>query len=906
MTRTLLGTLLGTLLVAGMAAGAGIGGENGLQVNRWTQVTTSDPGVRHQSAVVWLEDQKLFLILCGLGKAKDAGGVPYEVQSFDPAKRTWQNCFPADKAAKWGDPSGFSKAPGFSGPGGGDRYICAKDKEGNLRLEPGTSVSEFFAYDPAGRKIYVCLAGHHFDNELKGKRMPLFSYDVAARTWKYLGDSPPPIEEGRVYGNPAMARTKIVFDPVNREMLFLGGHCPGAPRGSIGNWALSPEGGKWRRLLSESKALAPLREKVLAAKAKARDAMAFARNVFYKSLPAAEESAEMKGLPAKTGAEAVALLKTALGAVKGAKADGWEAKAAAKADERLSLALSRLTAAAGAFGSGKVDPASLKAAFEASWAIDEAADFLRSSPGSRAGAAAVYDAENRSVVLFGGEHGDYLMSDTWVYDCAKRAWRRLFCETAPRARTDARMVWLPKRKAVCMIGGGTYSPRFSYHSRSYQQLRDYWVLDAAAGRWAAVAEIDLDTAKGKRFALESALAADDRDYVLGVAMKNFGYRKGAVSCCWMLKLGEPKAALTAKLGAPGDARTYMTVVREYDPTWYDAAPRGDQKTQAAFLAGLKANTWTDVPQAPRPCPQRDWGTAVFDAKRDQFYHWTGGHMADPATIVSTYHVAIGRWSIPYVGEYLEKGMSFNGRPDCQNHTYLNYAFDLKTNRMVCINQGGTSVYDPDRREFIAHVPPPFRFAQYTTKTVGTPQGVIAWESGFLGLFDAEKMAWKKLPVTGKIPPVIHGDCNNMTWDPKRKCVWMSATKSFSAGSGQMWKYELDGGKLTAMNPKGIERLGWMSRIRETCYLPKQDLVLHNVFCNDRQVAYDPAKNRWVTLSIPQNIKGLGGVGLGMMYDPKRDLVWAAESQKRMHVLKVDSKTLKITEDLDRASRKKGK
>jgi hypothetical protein len=58
----------------------------------------------------------------------------------------------------------------------------------------------------------------------------------------------------------------------------------------------------------------------------------------------------------------------------------------------------------------------------------------------------------------------------------------------------------------------------------------------------------------------------------------------------------------------------------------------------------------------------------------------GGHMADPSTGMSTYHPGINRWSLPYVAEYLDKGQTFNGRPDCRNHTNLTYAYDPARNR----------------------------------------------------------------------------------------------------------------------------------------------------------------------------------------------------------------------------------
>jgi hypothetical protein len=895
-----------TIAVLAISA-ATLTAETTLEVNTWTPVTKQDLGARENAAVIWLEKQNKFMVICGLrGGFQDAGGAPFEIQTFAPGDKAWKNYFPEGKEGLWGTKDGPSKAPKFKSVGDQFSYICSMDTEKNRRLEPVTAVSDCFAFDPLAEKVYIILTTHHGHNELEGKRLPLFSYDVASRAWKYLGDTPPPVDTTSVYGKVKLGGTSIAFDPINKQMLFLGGHCPGAPKGTVGDWSLSPESGEWTQLTVSSGVLDPLFEKAVTAKTAMRDAMAYARNVFYKSLPATEESKLMQGLPAQTAAQAVTLVAALLAEVNAAKGQGWEKDALSHAAQGLDTALEKATVAAKDWASGTVTAETLKAAFDAAWQIDEAADYLRSTPGPRKYASTAYDVLNQSVMLFGGEHGDFLYSDTWAYDCVKKSWRRLFPDKAPPPRAGASMFWLPSRKAVCLMGGGTYVTRFTYHDRSYAALNDCWTLDTASGKWSAVAEItfDIDDKKARKAGLKCNFTAGTGDVILGLAYKSYGYRKGQAGNTWMLKLGSNDDALTAKLGVPGNARLYLSIVKEYNPAWYDAAPRGDHEKSAAFLAGLQANAWTPVPRAPRPCPQRDWGTALFDAKRDQFYHWTGGHMADPATIVSTYHPGINRWSIPFVGEYMggggkgsSKGISFNGRPDCGNHTYLNYAFDLKTDKMVCLSSGGTSIYNPDRRDFEAHLPLPFNFAQYYTKAVGTRDGVVAWDRGYLGILDVEKRTWTKLPWEGILPNTVHGDCNSMAYDSKRNCIWMGSTKTFSLGTGQMWKYDMTARALSKANPKNIESAKWMTRIRESLYVPKLDLVLFNIFNNNKQVAYDPAGNRWVTLNIPKSQKGLGGVGIAMMRDPKRDVIWSVDNGQRMYVLKIDPKALEITEDI---------
>jgi hypothetical protein len=354
---------------------------------------------------------------------------------------------------------------------------------------------------------------------------------------------------------------------------------------------------------------------------------------------------------------------------------------------------------------------------------------------------------------------------------------------------------------------------------------------------------------------------------------------------------------SAKLGVPPGTRLYRTVVPAYGPCWYDAAPPGDPKATADWLAALKANAWAEVPMPERSCPERDWGTATYDPDRDQIYRWTGGHCADPSNIVSTYHPGINRWSIGYVGEIYGKGMSFNGRPDCLNHTYLHMAYDPVSKCLVASTTAGTCVYDPDIRDWVSSADQPYNHHIYETCTVSTPRGVVVWTPGFFGLFDAREKAWKPLPVNGKLPRSCT-DGSALVHDPKRDVLWMATFLGYQKASGQIWRYDMKSGEVQALTPAGQETIGkgrgFDKEIRECVYLPKLDLVLFNNFVADREVAYDPEKNRWVLLGIAK-AGNLGTVSIGLVYDTRRDLVWGMSNYKHIYVLKIDPATVSVSD-----------
>lgn len=680
-------------------------------------------------------------------------------------------------------------------------------------------------------------------------------------------DPPMPPVEVRAKGVEWGPRTwtwegvALVDDPANKERLFLGGRVGGAEFGTIGSWALAEDGKTWREMTFSSAVLDPLRARCQGARRAARDAVAAARSVYYAGMEREDEAAAVKAKPLRLCADAHKLAEEASKALEAVAAQGWEAAAVAQAKWVVREAPADLrnaqfgTPGRPALNDGVVDGLLLRMIERGGWSLDEAADCLANSPEARQDAAAAYDPENKCVVLFGGSHGDYVMSDTWVYDCTKKQWRQVWPKVSPAPRAMAAAAprlapgsfrWDETRKRLILSGGVTILDKMAYQQGFKPLPDDEWEFDAKAAEWTAVK-------------------------------------------------GGP--------GVPPGTRIYRTIVPAYGPCWYDAAPRGDPKAVAAWLDSLKPNVWTEVPMQDRPCPERDWGTARYDPDRDQVYRWTGGHCADPSNVMSTYHPGINRWSIPYVPEIYGKGMSFNGRPDCLNHTYLHMAYDPVSKRLVCTSMGGTGVYDPDRREWDFSLDQPFNHHIYETCTVSTPQGVVVWTPGFFGTLDVKAKEWKKLPVNGKLPKSVT-DGSALTYDSKRDAIWMLTFLGYQKPSGQIWRYEMKTGAMEALSPAGQETIGkakgFDKEIRECVYLPRLDLVLVNNFVAGHQVAYDPAKNRWVLLGISKEAdkgSGLGGVSLGLVCDTKRDLLWGLSSYKRIFVLKIDPKTLTVSDEL---------
>jgi hypothetical protein len=230
-------------------------------------------------------------------------------------------------------------------------------------------------------------------------------------------------------------------------------------------------------------------------------------------------------------------------------------------------------------------------------------------------------------------------------------------------------------------------------------------------------------------------------------------------------------------------------------------------------------------------------------------------------------------------------VAFAGRPDCANHTYLHYAYDPVSKRLICPSQGGTGIYNPDIGDFEFSVDQPFNRHIYETCTTSTPKGVFLWgQGGQTWLFDYKERAWKKFPSFGKAPaPQCDGSA--LCYDSKRDVFWMTTFLGYQKPSGNIWRLDMTSGQVQPMHPANAESIGkakgFNSEIRESVYVPSVELVLYNNFVVGQEVAYDPNKNRWIVLAnVKKILDRQGSVSDTLNWDPKRGLIWNLNGLQR--------------------------
>jgi hypothetical protein len=618
-------------------------------------------------------------------------------------------------------------------------------------------------------------------------------------------------------------------------------------------------GAAWQDIHQELRAASPLealRGRTWAIRSGVKTAAACARSICLRGLAAEEDRRLVKANLAPMLEKAAGDLATHIRACESPAGTLTEYQAA-----EVKLAVAKLRAAAEGLKPLVESPAKgisadgVQAMWEAQVDLEQAAEALDAEPPPRAMSPIAYDAKSRLYVVFGGDHLDYLTNDTWGFDPAKRQWSHRRPAAAPPPRAGHQLQAGGDGKII-LTGGYDYALNTDYMGGQYKDVADGdWTYDVVANSWSGAGKLQ-----------------------------------------------------------PPDRRTYRT--GPFHPGFFLQGPKPDAAAGEALLAGLPSNTWVErkAPQTPRQ--DRDWGTIVLDTDRDQILLWSGGHCAHGGTDVLHYHLASGRWELPYPVEFplgqlysntsYPSGFNFNLRPWVTGHTYQNYQYDPVTKQLLFTGQHKYCYfYDPDVADWTGRVAKPagmvYNSCFYTLTLCATPQGPICWtQDGKFFRFDAAAKAWTEIVVTGKLPG-SRVDYSTVVYDSKRGRLVLFRGDHGKDFDGQVYAFDLKGGEVSALAPGNMtaaRAIGF--GIDRACYEPQSDLVIMGALLPpdaagfQRTPAYDCAANRWISLKLRYGVaddkKPLAprSHSSGLVYDARRKLIWGVDTHRvRVYVLRLD-------------------
>jgi hypothetical protein len=856
----LFGLGCGAVLAAGMAmAQAPAVPATGVSLadaplNTWVKLEETKTGGRVQPVFLYAGGIKKFILAAGM---QATGGTPprhYDTEEFDPAAGKWLNAYPAAVAA--GRPE--------SGPVGED-YSKAREKQGwngpewlykdgdAMRLGAGgqwlgTATTYDWCYVPDNGRIYVSIGSK------------LFAYDTKARTWEDLKTKPR--AKANCWGS-------LCYDPVNKEILHTGG---GSGSAEVSTWAYNLASNEWRQLEFGSPVQKALYAKAAALVWQAKLLVGGCANRFSVTETPAEAKADLGA----RAAELVSAGDKLASEIEAAGLSGAEKVAAGVAAARLKQAVAGWKALQGKLA-GKITPELIAEARVPRAVAEQAQDALASEPPGRARSQTAYDPVHKKIVLFGGDGLDRALSDTWLYDCATRAWEQRFPAKVPAPRAGHILAWLPKAQKIVLAGG---------YSR-VDLAQQVWTYDVASDAWTLLLHVPLAPAREGRYSpntppthsrITQVGAVNDDDVLVCPTSSGAGGSRTTWACkIDATKMNEADFAANAVL--PGSY-----VFNPMDPAIWENVAKPDPEKTRQYLASLPVNQWTAL-QFPKYAPgaRNRWGTSAYDPDRHQFLLWGGGHATSHENDVAHYSVLGNCWTIGYAPDdpietvYANQPtvLSFRDRAHVPIHAYKAYAYDPGTQKMFYMDHA----YNLAARDWES-APYPGLKQQGTMGTflIGTPGGIVSYcEAGFFRL-DAKSGQWQKLPWNGPAFGKIWCDGHTMRYDSKRDCLWFANEKT-------VIRYDLATGKVEKVEVVKPKAIGQFLLYGEAVYVPEADLfLLMNLFTKPdgkvSSVAWDPndAKFYWASLAFVENGKPVEFKGGpfswsdAMHYDPALKLV----------------------------------
>lgn len=617
------------------------------------------------------------------------------------------------------------------------------------------------------------------------------------------------------------------------------------------------EGGQWKDIAEDLRKKNPLQKHCATAVA-LRDAckntLARARHIYFEGMTADEEA---KRLGADVEPDIAKLAKDLAAFAASLKnASGLEAYEAGQCQ----VALKYLEAAAGTlkpFGA-RASVEQLTDMRKSQVELERARDLLDAEPPPRMLSMVTWEPKNKVFVIFGGEHGEYVSNDLWIFDPAKRKWFHRHQAAAPEPRADHHLDALGDGRLV-MFGGYT-------HEKGYTHVGPArWIYDVEKNAWAP---------EGHQ---EAGCASDSR--------------KGGY--------------------APPSA-----------PEHFMKGARPDAAAQAAVLKGLPANTWvrlkTPTPLGGRDWgtwvfdADRDmmyvWsgGHASYAGNDVARYHLA----TDRWEITHPPEVPIG---CAGTNEQYPSGFSFNQRPWVKKHVWNSQSYDPVLKQMIMGGANDAKIdpycyfYDPDKADWVGRLRLPDGMPNdaYGMQIRYTKHGMLAWNGGWL--FDSKAKAWNKMAIKGNMPGG-GVDSSGLAYDSKRDRMLFFTLGGYAKPyDGQIHALDMNTLQVAPLNPAGMNPSGrWDLFLREVTHIPDSDLFLWSYRLNingkaapDLFPAYDAAKNRWVTvkLAMPADAKPFdrSAVCISLHWDAKRGLLWCGDASwdGGVYVLRFDPKSVEI-------------
>lgn len=503
-------------------------------------------------------------------------------------------------------------------------------------------------------------------------------------------------------------------------------------------------------------------------------------------------------------------------------------------------------------------------------------------PPPRAYSPMVYDPVNHKIVLFGGDHLDYLTNDTWVYDCQTGVWQKKNPALSPSPRAGHGLLYMPQSHDIVLVNG------YAYSGLGYITIPEVWRYDLTNDRWELIRRMAVtdtfpnkERNKGNRvfgLGFAAAVAVDTGDNIVALGSGDTSGQYGTLGGTFMLHYdgSAPDTAGTSLYGTAQGSIGKRT--NDKDPAWYAEGLAPDTALQESLLRNMAPGVWQAFTPPKKPGWTRDWGTIAFDAEKGELQVWGGGHSSGPANDVAHYNTGSNRWSISHAPDlamgmsfyFIPPGFSFNGRPFIMLHAWDRYDFDANIRKFVLAYNKYTCLYDPDTKEW-SKINAPVTGLEIIKNT---PHGCVAIPSFSTGgyILKNNPPRWEVLPFKGG------GGFRAPSWDGQGLIYDSKRDRLMMFNGSTIVTYSFKDSTIITL-PMAVNSYSQNAWFREGVYVPAMDKIF---FIDTNQlVTYDVGTQEWAPFSATgaspiQNNRAGGSHACNsqsMEYDAKRNLIW---------------------------------
>ena len=540
-------------------------------------------------------------------------------------------------------------------------------------------------------------------------------------------------------------------------------------------------------------------------------------------------------------------------------------------------------------------------------------------PCARSNSPMVLDIKRQKGVLFGGDHEDYLLNDTWVLDLATKTWTRKSPKLVPSPRAGHALTYLPKSEKILLFGGYKQSSSIGYGSSGEKGVDDnsLWIYDIEQDLWQILKLNESSVAplgnafcynyQGVLFTTPLMVANNEDKLFLAYTSKKGQRGTKGINMAFSINIDSDKLDATTldKKGVAPNVREHRDEIFTTD---YSDKVGGIATNN---FEQMPENVWVKLAQTEnnpmQGCRAKDWTTAILDEKNDQMLFWGGGHCVRSASVVVHYSLDTGRLVESYNADETYGGQgrddhSLMGRPWVSMHNYNLYAYDNNSGLMVSARG---YLYDPVKMEWLkTRTDPTFYYVTLSTLLEKSAHGVIAWgaikrgsNKASLSLYEHGK-GWRTLETKGEIK-LPYADSTGVTYDSKRDRLLLlrsNPRKSFST----IKSYSFKTSEVEDITPENWAAvMSDVHNFREVVYVEHADWMIagHSKKVGDKFFTrvLDLSSNK--AFLIDTGAVGFKGIhSMGFSYDKKRKIIIAINKSGIAFALKINPKTaIKITE-----------